>query len=165
MKAVNLSAFMAYFPIILLVLGILLLIAEIYIPSFGITGVLGIILTLAGIALVADTVVEGIIILLIIALALTVIVFVSLKWIIKKNKSLVLKESLKEDNRVYEDLKYFINKEGITVTALRPSGNVDFDGVKLQVLSNGEFIKKDVPVKVVDIQGTRILVKETKPSA
>lgn len=154
------AALLGYISMTLLIVGIILLIIEIFIPSFGIWGGLGIIATVAGIILMADTLVEGIIILLIVTCILSIILYVSIKWISKKNKTLILKESLGEDNKIYDDLQFFIGKKGITTTALRPTGNADFDGVKLDVISKGDFIKNGKQVEVVEIQGTKIIVRE-----
>ncbi|WP_157950236.1 NfeD family protein [Vallitalea okinawensis] len=154
------ATLLEYISMMLLIIGIILLIIEIFIPSFGIWGGLGIVATIAGIILFADTLVEGIIILLLVTCLLSIIIYFSVKWIAKKNKTLILKESLGEDNKIYDDLKFFIGKKGITTTALRPSGNADFDGVKLDVLSKGDFIKSGKQVEVVEIQGTKIIVKE-----
>ena len=44
---------------------------------------------------------------------------------------------------------------------LRPTGMAEFDGVKLNVQSDGEFIPKDVLVKVERVEGARIVVRRT----
>ena len=58
------------------------------------------------------------------------------------------------------DLNYFIGREGVTHTALRPAGIGEFDGVKLNVVSDGEFIGKDKPIRVQSVEGNRIVVRE-----
>ena len=58
------------------------------------------------------------------------------------------------------DLNYFIGREGVTHTALRPAGIGEFDGVKLNVVSDGEFIGKDKPIRVLSVKGNRIVVCE-----
>jgi hypothetical protein len=55
---------------------------------------------------------------------------------------------------------YFVGREGVTQTALRPAGIGEFDGVKLNVVSDGEFIGKDKPIRVLSVKGNRILVSE-----
>ena len=56
------------------------------------------------------------------------------------------------------DLNYFIGKKGVTHTALRPAGIGEFDGVKLNVVSNGEFIEPGEKVRVTRVDGNKILV-------
>ena len=58
------------------------------------------------------------------------------------------------------DLNYFIGREGVTHTALRPAGIGEFDGVKLNVVSDGEFIAKDRPIRVQSVEGNRIVVRD-----
>ena len=61
-----------------------------------------------------------------------------------------------------DDLEYFLGKEGITTTILRPAGTADFDGIKLDVVSEGEFIKNESKVKIITVKGRRIVVREIK---
>ena len=62
------------------------------------------------------------------------------------------------DDAPQQDLSGFMGKEGRSVTLLRPSGDVDFNGVRMQVTSDGPFIEKDTKVRVVEIQATKIVV-------
>lgn len=49
--------------------------------------------------------------------------------------------------------------EGVSVTALRPSGIAEFDGERVHVSAESGFIQPGVRLSVVKIEGTRILVK------
>jgi Membrane-bound serine protease (ClpP class) len=53
-----------------------------------------------------------------------------------------------------------MGKEGISTTVLRPSGVVDFDGVKIDVVTEGEFILQGRNVKVIKVGGSSIVVRE-----
>ena len=55
-----------------------------------------------------------------------------------------------------EDL---LGKEGVTVSYLRPSGIALFEGQRLTVIAEGEFIEAQRPVKVVEARGSRVVVK------
>lgn len=55
-----------------------------------------------------------------------------------------------------------IGVEGATVTPLRPSGTALFDGERLDVISEGNFVEANEPVKVVKVEGSRIVVRELK---
>ncbi len=48
------------------------------------------------------------------------------------------------------------------ITPLRSAGTVMIDGVKLDAVSEGEFISKDVVVEVLRIEGSSIFVREIK---
>ena len=59
-----------------------------------------------------------------------------------------------------EDLSYFVGRVGQTHTALRPAGIAEFDGVKLNVVSDGDFVNTQRYVRVERVEGSRILVRE-----
>ena len=58
---------------------------------------------------------------------------------------------------LYVDL---IGKEGVSLTILRPAGMVRVDGRKYSAVTGGEFIEKDIPVKVVKVEGSRVVVRQ-----
>jgi membrane-bound serine protease (ClpP class) len=47
---------------------------------------------------------------------------------------------------------------GTTITALRPAGTAELDGRRVDVVSDGAFIDSGVKVKVVRVEGTRVVV-------
>lgn len=149
--------------ILLFLVGILLLIIEMFTPGFGFSGGIGLVLLVVGILVTASTPLEAlvmfIILLALLGVVLTVILHSATRG--RLSKTLILKDSLtKEEGFIgTEDLEYFIGKEGIASTALRPSGTAEFDGVKLDVVSQGEFIPKDSKIKVIEVSGRRIVVK------
>ena len=54
-----------------------------------------------------------------------------------------------------------LSQHGRTLTALRPAGMALINGKKVDVVSIGDFIDKDIPVQVIDISGNRVVVKIT----
>jgi len=54
---------------------------------------------------------------------------------------------------------YLIGETGRTATVLRPAGKVRFGADLLDVIAVGDYIEPDRLVVVVDVQGSRILVK------
>ncbi len=58
-----------------------------------------------------------------------------------------------------DDYTGYLGQYGIAVTLLRPSGTAEFDGVRLPVVSDGEFVPPGTPVQVVTVQGNRIVVR------
>lgn len=145
--------------IVLILIGIALLVAEIFIPSFGVSGGLGIVAIVAGIILTADSINQGIIMFLVILVIVLILMFVAYKFMSTKKSPLVLDEILKEDEGDKE-LAFFLNRVGIALTILRPSGKADFDGVRLDVMSEGDFIKKGQKVVVTRTEGKKIFVRE-----
>jgi len=50
-------------------------------------------------------------------------------------------------------------REGVSLTVLRPAGAARIDGQKYSVVTEGDFIEKDQPVKVIKVEGNRIVVR------
>ena len=59
-------------------------------------------------------------------------------------------------NHTYTDL---VGKEGITLTDMHPVGTVKISEVNYSAVSNGQWIKKGIPIVVKQVDGTRILVE------
>lgn len=148
---------------IFFVLGLLLMIIEIYVPGFGIWGIAGITCFIVGIILTADTLLEALILMMILLAILGTIFSILLHSISKGNlpKNMVLQTAMKSKDGYIgtSDMNYFLNKQGLTLTILRPAGTVDFDGVKLDVVAEGEFIPKGAKVEVIKVEGRRIVVR------
>jgi len=51
---------------------------------------------------------------------------------------------------------------GKAATVLRPSGTALINGDKVDVVTNGEYIAAGTPIKVVHVEGLRIVVSEWK---
>ena len=52
-----------------------------------------------------------------------------------------------------------LGMEGITVTPLRPSGTGLFQGQRLDILSEGGYIPAATPVRIIHIEGNRLVVR------
>jgi len=52
-----------------------------------------------------------------------------------------------------------LGKEGVTVTELRPVGVGVFDGRRLDIIAEGEFIEEQTVVKVISARGARVVVQ------
>ena len=49
---------------------------------------------------------------------------------------------------------------GVAITQLRPSGAAVFSGKRVDVVTEGGFIDRGASVKVMEIEGTRVVVRE-----
>ncbi len=148
---------------ILLLLGLLFLLAEIFIPGFGIMGIMGIILFVVGIILTASTFVEALVMFLILLLVLAIVIILVVRSASKGrlSRTLVLNDSLSKEKgfSAVEDMKIFLGKEGKAITMLRPAGIGQFDGVRLDVVTDGEFIEENSDIKIMEVVGRRIVVE------
>jgi len=148
----------------LIIVGILLIIVEIFlIPGFGFAGVIGLIMMIGGAFLVADTLAEGFIYLLITLMVVALLIFIGVKT--GKIKKLWGKISLKEkqdsnEGYVAPKLEYssYLGKTGTALTLLRPAGSALIDGERVDVVTDGSFISKNSRIKVIAVEGTRIIV-------
>ena len=148
--------------IVVLVVGVILIGVEFYLPGFGFPGVFGIILTAAGIFLTgrdwSERALVGVITIVVIAvmLVISIIVFNS-----KKVKSPIKLETDLQGKDLFidgEDMEYLIGKKGVAVTDLKPSGKGEFDGVVLDVIS-GTYVAKGASLEIREIKNNKIIVK------
>lgn len=151
--------------VICLVVGLALLIAEMFIPGFGLFGALGIITLIASIVLSASTFTHALITLLIIILLVglaAVIVFRSIGRGNLARSPIVLRDNIDyESNDLGEKgMQELIGRKGVCLTPLRPSGNADFGGKRLDVVTSGEFISKGSYIRIESIENLRVLVRE-----
>jgi len=163
MEFIELWANVSIFSIILFVIGVGLIIVEMFEPGFGFFGAFGIIALIACIFVTAETVAQGLTLTAIFFVLLIILLAIFLT-LVSKGKlpgKLVLKEAetLDQGFSGTEDMAYLMGKSGIVITTCRPVGNVDFDGVKLEVVTQGEFYEKGAKVEVVEIEGNRVVVK------
>jgi membrane-bound serine protease (ClpP class) len=176
-------------PLLIFLLGVVLLFVEIFItPGFGVLGGLGIIAVITslvwaiigaggiplsvswdqGYVTSALARVFGVILLAAVLGAL-------LAWLLPKVPGplgrLVLSAESAGDASAgahvlpvgMEDRQELVGRTGVTETALRPTGQARIEGKRLEVESRGGFVKRGVPVKVVEVVGRRIVVKEVSP--
>ena len=151
--------------VICVLAGLGLLVLEMFMPGFGVPGVSGIVLLLAGAVLVGikHGLLAAVGLIVIIVALVAIMLSVALKsaadgWLSKSKLILHESESSREGFLSSGDMSVFLGREGETRTALRPSGIAEFDGVRLNVVSDGVFIAQGVRVKIVRVDGNRILV-------
>ena len=154
----------AYAPILLcLVLGAGLIIAELFMPGFGLPGVAGLVLIASGIAAIwleSGALVAIATLLVVIALLAVCISCVMRSACNGEGSRVFLKD--KEELRTREDMKVLVGRRGRTASVLRPSGIGDFDGVRLNVVTEGSFIERDMPIEIVSVDGARIVVRASQ---
>ncbi|MBS4209066.1 nodulation protein NfeD [Bacillus sp. FJAT-50079] len=153
-----------YESMILFILGIILIVAEFYLPG-GIAGLLGTVSIIGSIIMAGGNVtyygISIIIALFLAALAIIIMVKVFDK---RMNifKRLILTDATDTESGYVSNVNRLelIGREGITVTALRPAGTVEVDDERLDVVADGGFIEKDTKVKVIKVEGSRIVVRK-----
>jgi len=152
--------------IALLIAGFVLIGIEMVIPGFGAPGIAGIICLIAGIFLVTDSLEEGILVtvVVIVILGILMAVIMGLMHYRKFKSPIILDTSLgsEGDSLGTSDLNYLLDREGIATTDLRPAGKGDFDGIELDIVSEGPYIEKGSKIVIHRISANRLIVKEAK---
>ena len=81
----------------------------------------------------------------------------------RASKGLILASSQAGDNWVaVESDESLMGVEGIVLTALRPAGTIVVGGKRLDAVSDGSFIEEKTRVRVLEVQGSRILVERVE---
>jgi len=161
--------------------GLIALSLEIFvIPGFGIAGILGILMFFAGLALsliefniptaVSWELGYGKALLNRVAIQMfSVMVLIGictaavLRYLPKSrvgNWLILNTEASKQEGYVgqrREDLR-LLGRCGLAATDLRPSGIAQIEGLRVDVVTRGDFIACDSPIEVVDVSGGRVVV-------
>jgi membrane-bound ClpP family serine protease len=148
----------------LLIIGFTLVLLEMHIPGFGVPGIIGAIFLIMAVALTAQNFGQALVMSLAILAILGIMLGIVLTYFSKGKlfKPLILPDEQKKEHGYISssDLDYLLGKRGITITDLRPSGSIDLDGVKFDVISNGEYIQRGTEVEIYKVSGVKLLVKK-----
>jgi membrane-bound serine protease (ClpP class) len=148
----------------------LLLLELLVIPGFGIAGVSGIMLMLGGIVFIFGKSYELMtaVFWLSTSFIATVALGIGLMYMIPRTrtgKGFILSTELEKRlgyQASSESLKDYIGREGVALTPLRPAGAVIIGESRLDVVTEGGFIDKNTPIKVVKVEGAQLVVREVK---
>ena len=151
-------------PIALVLVGLLLLAAEVYlVPGINVVGIVGIVLItfavgyaftegglLGGFATLFGTVVAG--------GAMFWYMWQSGAW-----NRFVLSANLRQDEqaaaRESEQRAGYLGREGVAITPLRPTGVIEIEDRRIEVSTEGEFIAAGSRVRVVAMDRRRFFVR------
>ena len=153
-----------YLALILLVIGLALLVVEVLTAGmdFGISGILGFAaLAASAVVVIVNFHFIGLIIVLCVLGFMIPSSIALIRWLKKKQVygKFILNETLAEDKRDIAGLEFFMGKEGITKTALRPHGDAIFNGANVEVWSESAYVPANSKVKVVDVKDKRVIVR------
>src|SRR5665648_531229 len=148
----------------LFVVGIVLLILEIFVPG-GILGLIGIIALITGIMQTVDTLAQGVF--YVTLLLITLAGLFALSFRMPQTRRLWERFALKTCQTQKEgyvvpkqSFDIFLDKQGIALSLLRPTGTADFSGERLDVVTEGTFITSGSKIKVIAVEGTRVIVRQ-----
>ncbi|MBQ5992651.1 MAG: hypothetical protein IJL62_08990 [Clostridia bacterium] len=152
--------------LILSILGIAFLVAELFLPGFGVSGICGVLcliavcviqfLTAKPLTAILVTAVLGLIL-----IAMLIVFMRSMKNGLLFRSPIVLKERIEADATAPsgDSSGDLTGKTGTAVTPLRPSGIALIDGQRYSVETQATFVDKDSEITVVSVVGNKIIVK------
>lgn len=158
--------FNSWIPIVLFIVGLLLIVAEIFIPEFGLIGMLGIASIIGGIYLTQGDlgkVIQDISIAIVITACLVLYLLKQGYSIANINRFVLSTADDKHKELPKHEAILSVGTKGISETTLRPSGKASFnikDDIHFDVLSTQGHISKGTPIVIEKISGTKISVKK-----
>ena len=134
------------------------------IPGFGVTGILGIIGIVSSIFIsFGINNIAAATLVIFISLIVDIVLIILIARFFVKSKDLKRNVILDSDTSGYNSSVSYndlLNKEGIADTFFRPSGYIIIDDKKYDAISEGEFIDKGSKLKVILVEGNKIVVKK-----
>lgn len=151
--------------VILLVSGLMLVGAEVFIPG-GILGAIGGI-ALFGASITAFVIftpivaayVTGGIVLMVGAMIAIWIKFFPKTWV---GKQMTVTQDLHESKGTEDHLTELLGQQGTTTSQLHPAGFAEIAARRIDVITQGEMIDRGVAIHVVEVEGNRVVVAQVE---
>ena len=139
--------------ILVFLIGLLFVGLELIVPGGFIAGIVGVLSMIVGISMIINNLYLAFLTVAI----LFILVFLSKDFDSSKFNKFVLKET--NSKSFTQSSKKYLNKKGITITPLRPSGKIEIDGDYIDAITRGDFIPKGCEVVVSEIKDFKIIVR------
>ncbi|MDY0376342.1 MAG: NfeD family protein [Desulfobacterium sp.] len=151
------------FPLVLQLVGVAIIIAEIIIPSGGIISILAALVFGYSLYIAFTQLSPGAGMLFVLAdiIIIPVFVYVGIKMLARS--PVTLKTTLSRAQGIVSQepgIEGYAGKEGLTRTDLRPAGFAVIDGIRVDVVTRGEYIPKDTTIVVHGVTGNQIIVRK-----
>ena len=144
--------------IALLVIGLVLMFFEVLLPGL-VLGVCAVLSLFACVAVAYSNTDYGTIFLIIALVSLAVFTIGFVYWFPNSymGRNLISTSTVGDLGIDFSDL---INQTGSAYTNLRPSGKATIGDQRVDVVTEGTMIDKDTPIRVVTVEGNRVVVRE-----
>lgn len=146
-----------------LALGILLICIELFVPG-GVVGSIGFCIVLATILFGTHTVADFFLVSALVTVTTVIVLFLVVKLIPEEAKKnglfLNMRLTKQQGFSSGEDLSFYLDKEGVTKSILRPSGKICVEQTLLDARSENTFIESDKKVRVIGVEGNKLIVRE-----
>jgi len=148
--------------LILMTLGVALLLAEILVPTGGILVVAALLFfaLAVGTILYYGTTIEAVVAIAGLAVGLPASGFVAVAAWRRMSLDTVLDDELAASGSAVSELDQLKGRTGKTASPMRPSGSVEFDGNRVDAMTEGMMLDANVWVRCVDVKGGKVIVRE-----
>jgi membrane-bound serine protease (ClpP class) len=148
--------------VILILIGILLLLVEMFVPGI-ILGVIGVTCILIGLVMgFMQSAAFGMGLLVFTLIAGFVLFQIWIKYFPKTGigKKIFLDKDARDWQGYDKSYRELVGQTGEAHTQLRPSGTVIINKNRYDVVTRGEMIERGQSIKVIEVEGNRIVVTE-----
>ncbi len=150
--------------IILLIIGIVCIVLEFFVPGgiLGIVGALSVIVSLILAGGDISNMMMSVAIAIIVSIVASVILFRRIGLDKGVFRNIILKDATTTEMGYVSTVNRLelIGLTGRTLTPLRPAGSALFEQERLDVVSEGGYINQGKNVKIIKVEGSRIVVRE-----
>jgi len=149
-------------------LGLVALLLEIFvIPGFGAAGLIGVGLIIGSVFMASTGPAQAVISLGVALAGSVILVYVLVKVFGRRGMWDKLILGIRMDTATgytapKKGLEKYLGLEGVAITPLRPAGTAELGGDRVDVVTEGGFVAPGAPVKVVLVEGGRVVVRSSK---
>lgn len=149
--------------VLLFLAGLILLAIEFFVPGFGFFGIAGLASILLSLFMTLGGGIGALNIMATGTVAAVVVFLILLRYLPSSGlwNRLVLRNELKTEQgyTASDNLTQLVGAEGVVLTLLRPAGSVRIGEKVFDVVSEGRFVEPGARVKVLGVNGNRIVVR------
>jgi membrane-bound ClpP family serine protease len=159
------------FAIFLYFACVMLIIAEVFVPSGGLISILALACVVGGVVIFfKHSLIAGWIGLIIAILMIPSVLILAYKIFPKTKfgKNVTLAPPERQQGDAVPDtseLKKMLGAVGIVQTPLRPVGMCDFSGQKIECVAETGYVNKGSKIKVIDVESTQLTVRIIEESS
>ena len=159
---------MHWVPALLLIVGIVMMIVEIFVSGFGFFGISGIISLVAGVIVricfglnVSQSLTLILLVIGFLVLVVMLMVYGAQYGFLGKTGLFERRTTLSKDyNKVERELKRLVGRNGKTISKLDLGGKAKIRGKIYDVVSISSYIEPNTNIKVVEIKDNTIMVRK-----
>jgi membrane-bound ClpP family serine protease len=147
--------------------GVVLFLAEYFLPTGGFLIVAGLLLCVAGVGVVAyygsalETAAAMVVLGIGVPLGGTAVMYaMGRRMALRAEPSDDANSAAINTPGLASDVDYLKGQFGRTISPMRPSGTVDFDGRRVDAMTEGVMLDADVWVKCVDVKAGKVIVRQ-----